>query len=384
MHSAGSSVIQRPGAADAGDIGVARPNLPSLTGLRWVTALLLFGFHIMVVKYFDGTAAAAWGAVFHNGSSGVSMFFVLSGFVLTWGHAPGNSARTFFWRRLSRIYPLHLVTVMLALLVAATLVPAIRTTDPRALFANVFLVSAWWPKWWQAGNPVSWSLVCEIFFYFLFPALFRLLANRTVAVLGAVAAVALAFVAFAPTLAQLAPWTASAYSSPLLRLPEFVLGVLTALVICSGRWRGPRLCIAGPFAVCGYFAATLPVAGLTGQVDIKAFTVVSYALLIAALARRDIAGQGSFLGGRHLVRLGQISFAFYLIHLLVIASVSSPWPDGHPHLPAPAAAALTTLSFVVALALAWVLHHTVEIRVRIMLLSRRRGSQPTPIREPSR
>ncbi|MFZ8428757.1 acyltransferase family protein, partial [Staphylococcus aureus] len=66
--------------------------------------------------------------------------------------------------------------------------------------ANLLLISGWFPDWWQAGNPASWSLVCEAFFYLTFPLVIRLVAGRSARVLWSVAAAALVLVALAPAI----------------------------------------------------------------------------------------------------------------------------------------------------------------------------------------
>ncbi len=147
--------------------------LPSLTGLRWATAMLIFGHHLMAVEYFGGAPGDVWAFVFEAGKTGVTLFFILSGFVLAWGYKPQQSAGSFWWHRVARIYPLHVMGVGLALVAAATLIPEIRTDGAAPLAANLLLVNGWVPDWWQAGNPASWSLVCEAFFYLAFPFLIR-------------------------------------------------------------------------------------------------------------------------------------------------------------------------------------------------------------------
>ncbi len=99
--------------------------------IRWATAMLIFGHHLMAVEYFGGTAGDVWAFVFEAGKTGVTLFFILSGFVLAWGHKPRQSAGSFWWHRVARIYPLHLVGVGLALIAAATLVPRSAPTEPR-------------------------------------------------------------------------------------------------------------------------------------------------------------------------------------------------------------------------------------------------------------
>ncbi|WP_270353181.1 acyltransferase family protein [Microbacterium testaceum] len=171
--------------------------MPSLTGLRWATAMLIFGHHLMAVNYFGGNAGVAWGVLFEAGKTGVTLFFILSGFVLAWGYKPQQSAGSFWWHRVARIYPLHVVGVGLALVAAATLIPEIRTDGAAPLAANLLLVNGWVPDWWQAGNPASWSLVCEAFFYLAFPFLIRPLVRLSTRGQVIVVAVALALVALA-------------------------------------------------------------------------------------------------------------------------------------------------------------------------------------------
>lgn len=343
-------------------------SLPSLTGLRWATAMLIFGHHLMAVNYFGGTAGVAWGVLFEAGKTGVTLFFILSGFVLAWGFKPHQSARSFWWHRVARIYPLHLVGVALALVAAATLVPEIRTDGAPPLVANVFLVNGWVPDWWQAGNPASWSLVCEAFFYLSFPFLIRPLVRASNRALTIVVVASLVLVALAPQIAAFAPGVLSSASTPLLRLPEFVIGMTLALMMKRGRWMPPRLGLALPLAVAGYALSEAPMIPGTDVHLGLAVTVGSFALLVASLANADARGRSTFLARPLWQELGRLSFAFYLVHLLVIASVSSGWPDGHPELPWRQAIPLALAAFAVALAIAWVMHKLVEVPAQRWLL----------------
>ena len=89
--------------------------LDSLTGLRYFGALAVF------VTHFVGSGNSGYGRIpliypqSTFGPHGVTFFFVLSGFVLTWMWTPGRSTGVFYWRRVARIMPLHIVTTVLAL-----------------------------------------------------------------------------------------------------------------------------------------------------------------------------------------------------------------------------------------------------------------------------
>jgi len=72
-----------------------REELPGLTGLRGLAAMSVLGFHF------------CWG--FTYGYLGVDVFFVLSGFILTYVYRDGVSAGSFLWARVARTIPTHIV-----------------------------------------------------------------------------------------------------------------------------------------------------------------------------------------------------------------------------------------------------------------------------------
>jgi peptidoglycan/LPS O-acetylase OafA/YrhL len=87
--------------------------LPSLSGLRFVAVLVVFGFHVHVANVFsDGAIRAVIERIFGPGAGGVSFFFVLSGYVLTWSARPHDTAVRFWRRRFARIYPNYLVALL--------------------------------------------------------------------------------------------------------------------------------------------------------------------------------------------------------------------------------------------------------------------------------
>src|SRR5438067_6716989 len=151
----------------ADGISHGRRDLPSLTGLRWIAAFVVFVFHTAGW----GVRMSAWWHWAHFGFIGVSFFFVLSGVVLTWSARPGQGAGQFYWRRFARIYPSHFVTGAIAIGLYLFVMP-----PHKALWAGLLalaLLHAWvpLPGVYSAANGVSWSLSCEAFFYALFPGI---------------------------------------------------------------------------------------------------------------------------------------------------------------------------------------------------------------------
>ncbi|MFI5688025.1 acyltransferase family protein [Streptomyces sp. NPDC051636] len=359
------------------------PSLPSLTGLRWVAALLVFGLHVRNFGYFGGDGGRIVDWAFGAGASGVSFFFVLSGFVLTWSARPNDRALGFWWRRVARIYPVHLVTIAIALLMAYTLAHQARPTLRQGL-ADLLLVHSWWHPWWQTLNPVSWSLACEAFFYATFPLLALLLRR-----LGARGSAVLAGVSVLTTLvlarADAHHWLGQPINSlPAARLPEFVLGTAVARLVVLGRWRGPGLEASLGLAIIGYFLVPQVTAGYPAT----PCTIVGFALLIPAAAVADLHGLPSLWRHRRLVRLGELSFAFYMVHLLVLRAGTSLLGKS-PHFGVAGGLAVTVLVFTVSLGLSWVLYEAVEVPARRLLLrtcrlSRPRQPSPSPQPQPAR
>src|ERR1700759_5048424 len=92
--------------------------LPSLTGLRFVAAFLVFTSDVTATKLFSDQGLSDFLSryVSRSGCLGVRFFFVLSGFILTWNAKAGDPPGRFYRRRLVKIYPNHFVTWLAGLL----------------------------------------------------------------------------------------------------------------------------------------------------------------------------------------------------------------------------------------------------------------------------
>lgn len=344
--------------------------LPSLTGLRWLGALLVFGLHVHVAGYFSGSAAHVMSRLFEGGRTGVSFFFVLSGFILMWSSPPGDRATRFWRRRFARLYPVHVATGLLALGMAYGFVPGMRPSIAK-LLANVFLVQAWNRHWAQSMNPVSWSLACEAFFYAMFPLLAWLLRRCPAWLTAAIAILSVIFVMTLPTINRTHIFW-DIYYDPLARFPEFILGAAMARLVILDRYRGPGQILATAIAAVGYWYAP------HFRIDYAGTTVIGFALMVAAGARADMGGSRSVWRHPVLVRLGELSFAFYMVHLLVLRTGEHLFKP-HPHLPLIPALAAAAIATTCSLTAAWLLYIGVEVPARRFLLRPRRRP-PVPAR----
>lgn len=364
---------------------MSRPaRLDALTGLRWWAAFAVFVHHVGQLVVLPPTLART----LTLGTHGVTFFFVLSGFVLTWssGRAvPGfepPDAGTFWWRRVARVYPAHLVALLLALPVFTSLLLAegshsgVRPFDVGIVLLSVLLLQGWSrdANVLFSGNPASWTLSCEAFFYALHPAADRALARTTrrgaLWAAGGVVGVAVLLRVLVMSGGEVG-MTIGALPWPVLRLTEFLLGMALARAVALG-WR-PRVrvgLVATAVGAVGAWLVTggtlLAAAGLEGgtaaqaharlAVGLQEVMTVGLAALVVAVAVGELEGRPSALSRPRLVRLGEWSFAFYLVHATVIylmVAVLGP----HRGL---AGVLVGVLALVLSLAAAWALHAAVE------------------------
>lgn len=308
--------------------------LDSLTSLRAVAALMIFNIHIGFV--FARTQLDALPQLFGAGRAALSFFFILSGFVLTWGYSARLSTGGFLRRRFARIVPLVVLTWVLGI--------GVSMLDDRPVpwagaLLSLLLLQSWHPNEavFFAVNGVSWTLSCEFFFYFLLaPTRHRwIVLGRRARRLGIVAlgaAVILAAALISADLPSQAPgqsgpsysdayWLATIF--PPTRALEFFLGVLLARELRAGHMPRIRLDIA----VLASVAALVACLWLPFRFTDTAATVVPLCMLIVAAAQSDLetSGHRSLLRNPLLVRLGELTLAFYLVHALVTRSVLVGW-----------------------------------------------------------
>lgn len=345
-----------------------RTKLDSLTGLRWLAALAVFLFHV-TDAFSSPLFRSVRPAFAEAGVLGVTAFFVLSGFVLTWSRRAGDEPGRFYRRRFARIYPNHFVTWV----AAGALVLLGSKADGNAIgvVASLLLVHAWSNDHAVilAMNNVSWTLSVEAFFYAVFPFLLpRLLrvarATRLVLALAGVAA-GLALLAEA-VLSGYSAWFA--VQSPLALLTQFAIGCLVALEVERDRWRVP---VWGAVALVAASYAWFSTDGWH-WLSLPALTL-SLAALIASLAQRDRRGEPSFLRADALVRLGAWSYAFYLVHFLVIRVVANRVSRDYTNA---GSIVLTVGCFAGALAASALLYRVIEHPLERLLRGQPGGAVP--------
>ena len=323
-----------------------RPALPALTSLRFFAAWAIVVHHCNGVFW----PAADLGPL----DAGVSFFFVLSGFILTYVYLdPAGGPlkpKDFFIARLARIWPLHLATLLLTIF--AVSIP--ESFDIGVLLANGLMLHAWIPfdRYFFSYNYVSWSISTELFFYLLFPYLLRcrFFSLRGMLALTAILSFALLTVvtlAFFSAAEHLPVWdvqgdplssTGLLYTFPPARLAEFLIGMICGMIFMQRQSRATTLtratvneCLAMlGFAFIFYCFLTAPISLSAPSPSITAQIIallrewlghVGLAPFAAIVVYIFAFQQGSLsrcLSHRCLIFLGEISFALYLVHQLTL------------------------------------------------------------------
>lgn len=326
-------VLTPPAAgAHAHDRPVNAPGLDGpatiepLTGLRGVAALWVVVLHFNAVLLTLLPGLAVLRPVIEHGWLGVEIFFVLSGFVIAHNYADRLAVptraevRRFWWARVARVYPVHLVTLLavLAMVVAASIRGIALTTDanynPTNIVGNALLLQA--VPGFLAINWPAWSVSCEAVAYLAFPLLAVGLARLTPrqALVSAIVVV-LACVGGMQLLGLVAPpWEQLGYASMWLRIAaEFTAGALS-WVWWRSRDRRGRVADAVALTSLGAGAAGLY---LFGQDSPGVYVLLPLIVLFVVAVASSTGPVATVLSSRAAQWLGRISYSLYMVHFFV-------------------------------------------------------------------
>jgi peptidoglycan/LPS O-acetylase OafA/YrhL len=308
--------------------------LKALTGLRFFAAMHVVVFHFGQQALVDAPGAVR--SLAASGYTGVSLFFVLSGFVLAYVYEePVIDRRTFWFARFARVYPVYLAGFVLAApYVLKTLIQSGASFGKMGALAvaALTLTQAWFPTAATVWNVPAWSLSVEAFFYLLFPfvavrvgkAWSRSASIAAMAGLWLVGlTVPLVYLALDPDGLGRASsaddtvfWLEAVKYFPLARLPEFLLGVVLGRLFLRDL-REQRTIAAGIWTV-GASAALLLILSFSSRLPYpllhNGLVAPLFAALIYGLAHGGGA-LGSVLSTRPLLLLGEASYAVYILHL---------------------------------------------------------------------
>jgi len=313
--------------------------------LRGVAILLVLLLHYALAYGLDNNPLTplvgkpAVAAVFFNGNYGVTMFFVVSGFLITsmslarWGEPGALKMRAFYTFRFARIMPCLLLVLAIIVPLGLAGVPYFENKHsgegmPASFFViavgsiltfwhNVLMQSA---GWFNYCLNIYWSLSVEEVFYLALPFVFLALRRRSL-----IAVVCVVLVAIGPYYRSLHTDEELFYECGYLACFDAIaLGCLSAMLVSRFKLEGggaKALRIAGGAGIAGFYLW-----GIGGH-EVWGFTLValSTALYIVGSVRDE---QATFAASRAtaFVRwFGRHSYELYLFHIVVLALMRNVW-----------------------------------------------------------
>jgi peptidoglycan/LPS O-acetylase OafA/YrhL len=316
--------------------------IPALDGLRGIAILLVMLHHFTYLRPTAGFDAHI-GSVLFFFWTGVDLFFVLSGFLITGILLDSRGSEryfsTFYARRTLRIFPLYYLVLFVAFVVLPQF-PAVHAvlvgqespvTLPRQwpywfYLTNFSIAEGGWVHGWV---DVAWSLAIEEQFYLLWPLLVWLCPPRMFAPLCALILVSQPLARIYARETDVA--ALSIFVLPWFRLDGFAIGALLALAQRRGlmpsldRWAP----VVAMLAVAGIIGCTI-MGGHTWwwnrwiqQYGYSLIAITGGAMLVSAVARPADSLWPRMLSARWLRAFGKYSYALYLIHAPVMRAVKT-------------------------------------------------------------
>lgn len=351
--------------------------IKGLDGLRGVAILLVLAYHTWTES--SGLAALGEGPFFlsllYAGSTGVTLFFALSGFLVGRPFIEAMRERRplpllgrYASQRALRILPTYYIVALIGVLLTSRhdqLVPALTLT------AQAYDVGQFSTVWW--------SLATEVQFYVLLPLAFLLMA-RLPGIGGILVLVVVSGGVYWSVVTKAWSGIDTGFEtqyrlilSVLGQLPAFLAGIVVFLCLPSGdvRLSEPLARLLTVVMLVVLMFVLLPAAqvGPRGHIWTAPWYVVPESLVWGAIMWIAVARAGeteTLLDNRLTRYFGKISFPLYLVHMPVIHGVMD-----HTDLPLGSTVALA-LAF--SLLAAYLLHRLVEAP----FLSLKRKLTPVP------
>ena len=293
-------------------------DIPALTSLRFYAALFTAVYHI---KFFSGLEfPVIISRIFAKGYLAVDFFFILSGFILAHTYLKSFQDKSFSYknfliRRIARIYPVHLFTLLAFLIIFILLQASGKELYENALsiwdfFSHLFMIHAWGTTDRLGYNQVSWSISAEWFAYLLFPVFLTIALDLKNSLLSLALAAGMFALLWMISQANLHMNVTQLAMFGIIRIiPEFFLGV--SLYLFAKRYKS---IFTGDFEILVLFIVLL-FGFIFNLPDYFVLPVFSLIILIAAEQAR--AEKSGVLAGKWNVYLGQVSYSFYMVQYLV-------------------------------------------------------------------
>jgi peptidoglycan/LPS O-acetylase OafA/YrhL len=311
-----------------GEVVDDRAHFPALDGLRGVAVLLVVMLHLtMQVHDPSGIGSAVLKRVFFFGWSGVDLFFVLSGFLITGilddAKGTSNYFRVFYARRMLRILPLYY-----AALLVVFVIPRLVNTAGAERFVVPLKDQLWYWFYLQNFHPLPelfyglvghfWTLAIEEQFYLVWPVIILVLSRRSA--LWHCGMLVLLSIAYRAVHGHVIPAFGS-YAT-FAHLDGLAVGSALALLY---RTPGAIGWIRRRLPVIATVAVVVTVVVYTGgrrqirPVLLRTCVAIVYGCLLVYAVERRHGFLASFFRSRIMRFFGRYSYGMYVLHVPMIA-----------------------------------------------------------------
>lgn len=305
-------------------------HLRELDGVRAVAALMVIFAHFFQSVKTDSTLVMAFRKYALFGLTGVSLFFVLSGFLITrilLNTKKSNSYfKTFYFRRLLRIFPLY----YLFLIIYYFLLPLLQNIP-----VQTFNHQIWYWVYLQnipmtfginnSGPEHFWSLAVEEHFYFFWPLAIYYMNNKQIKNFIYL----IIFLAFL-TRAFMVSNGYEIYYFTLSRMDELVIGAFLAILEREGKLNSYFLKKLAKFFFAGLVLVIIIVVCLGGKdwasfQSLKFFFISGFYFFSIGtiIILQENRGLKKFLKRKEAAFTGKISYGLYVYHPLCIYLVNT-------------------------------------------------------------
>lgn len=292
-----------------------RSYFPLLDGLRCLSIVAVVAFHARV---------------FLPGYEGVSLFFVISGFLITTNllreqsATGGISLKRFYLRRTFRIFPLYYAILALYVVLFVVLDQQLPV-DPQSaaeFWHNLPYFLTYTSNWFVPNNSerivffFAWSLATEEQFYLLWPWVVKASAGQRAAIVTMLGLLVIHYgAAFAAASGALAPtWLVTRVLISVS--PAICLGAIAAfLVHRPATFRWIQLLMGWRWSAAAALAATLGALMVNAMPDWILYAAMTW-LVVACALRPGHQPLGQLLANRFVRHVGIVSYGIYLMHML--------------------------------------------------------------------
>ena len=296
-----------------------RKTIVSFQGLRGYAILLIFLSHCgnFVINSHGENALA------YLGGLGVSLFILLSGFLLmnNYYYKEPPVAIELFKNKLKKFYPLHILTLILAVPFS---IKGFSIYSILKLICNLFLVQDWIPisSFYFSYNSVSWYLSLEVFFILLTPFIarkFKYTPNKIVySILFIVPLFEILFCVLVENY-EISHWLV--YIFPVIRALDLIFGVCIYIMLNNHHKLIEKNSVI-ILITSLLITVSLIVLSLERQSELfsTALWTIPCGMIILSLAAGDKTSNiiKMLFENKLILFIGNISFEIFLIHQLVI------------------------------------------------------------------